>query len=49
MEKKLKGCGKKFSKKHDTLCGEWFGGDQHFCDKCFEKIYGKNMEKCKQK
>ena len=39
MYRKLKGCGKRFSKKHDTKCGEWFQGDQHFCEKCFKKYH----------
>ena len=40
-EKELKkGCGKKFSRKHNTKCGEWFQGDQHFCNECFAKLEG---------
>ncbi len=36
-EEQAKGCGKKIYW-HDTIkCGEWSGGDQHFCKKCFKE------------
>ena len=37
--KTLKGCGKQVYKKENTKCGEWFGGDQHFCKECFNKYH----------
>lgn len=30
------GCGKLIYRNDTIKCGEWSGGDQHFCKKCFD-------------
>jgi len=42
----VKGCGKSISNTDNLPCGSWWGGDQHFCKECFNKIYHKEDANC---
>ena len=43
-EKKLEGCGGIIFPADLIKCGEWSGGDQHFCKKCFDKHYPEHTQ-----
>ena len=39
-----KGCGNLIYKSDTIRCGEWSGGDKHYCKKCFNKLSGENKK-----
>ena len=38
------GCGDLIFENDNIKCGEWSGGDQHFCNKCFNKEESSTLE-----